>query len=148
MPSHEESVETKLQRIAEKARQEPKFQFTSLFHLMNEEHLLGCFERLRKDAAAGIDEVTKSEYETHLTANLQELVKRLHRMSYRPQPVRRVYIPKAGSDKQRPWASRRWKTNWRKPGWRASSRQCTNRTSSTTLTGSGPEGTATTPCEH
>lgn len=102
MPSHEESVETKLQRIAEKARQEPKFQFTSLFHLMNEEHLLGCFVRLRKDAAAGIDEVTKSEYETNLTANLQELVKRLHRMSYRPQPVRRVYIPKAGSDKQRP----------------------------------------------
>lgn len=51
-----EGMETQLQRIAEKARQEPKFQFTSLFHLMNEELLLGCFERLRSDAAAGIDE--------------------------------------------------------------------------------------------
>jgi len=56
MPRHEESVETKLQRIAEKAGREPKIQFTSLFHLMNEELLLGCFERLRKDAAVGIDE--------------------------------------------------------------------------------------------
>ncbi|MBU0500369.1 MAG: group II intron reverse transcriptase/maturase, partial [Gammaproteobacteria bacterium] len=102
MPRHEESVETKLQRIAEKAGREPKFQFTSLFHLMNEERLLGCYERLRKDAAAGIDKVTKAEYGANLTTNLQELVKRLHRMSYRPQPVRRVYIPKPGSDKKRP----------------------------------------------
>ena len=66
MPRHEESVETKLQRIAEKAGREPKFQFTSLFHLMNEELLLGCFERLRKDAAAGIDEVTKAAGELQL----------------------------------------------------------------------------------
>ncbi len=102
MPSNEESVETKLQRIAEKAGREPKFQFTSLFHLMNEELLLGCFERLRSDAAAGIDGVTKADYAAHLTENLQDLVKRLHRMAYRPLPVRRVYIPKPGSTKQRP----------------------------------------------
>jgi RNA-directed DNA polymerase len=102
MLRHEESVETVLQRIAEKAGREPKFQFTSLFHLMNEELLLGCYERLRKNAAAGIDEVTKAEYSVHLTENLQDLVRRLHRMSYRPRAVRRVYIPKVGSDKLRP----------------------------------------------
>ena len=51
------SVETKLRRIAGKARKEPKFQFTSLYHLMNVELLRGCFERLRGDAAAGIDRV-------------------------------------------------------------------------------------------
>jgi hypothetical protein len=50
-----ESVETKLLRIAEKARKEPKFKFTSLYHLMNEELLRECFKRLRRDAAAGID---------------------------------------------------------------------------------------------
>jgi len=58
-PSSGESVETKLRRIARKARREPKFQFTSLFHLMNLELLRGCFERLRAGAAAGIDRVTK-----------------------------------------------------------------------------------------
>jgi len=46
VPSNEENVATKLQRIAEKASSAPEFQFTSLFHLMNEELLLGCFERL------------------------------------------------------------------------------------------------------
>ena len=100
--SNVESVETKLQRIAEKARRDPKCRFTSLFHLMNIELLRGCFARLRKDAAPGIDRVTKEEYAENLLENLAELVERLHRMAYIPQPVLRVYIPKPGSDKERP----------------------------------------------
>ncbi len=46
-----EPVETKLHRITEKARKEPGFKFTSLYHLMNEELLRGCFKRLSKDAS-------------------------------------------------------------------------------------------------
>ena len=95
-------VATKLLRIAEKARKEASFKFTSLYHLMNEELLRECFKRLRKDAAAGIDEMTKEQYAANLDANLSDLTGRLHRMAYRPQPVRRVYIPKPGSAKQRP----------------------------------------------
>ena len=97
-----EPVATKLHRIAEKARKEPSFKFTSLYHLMNEELLRECFQRLRKDAAAGIDNVTKEEYAGNLDANLSNLIERLHRMAYIPQPVRRKYIPKPGSAKQRP----------------------------------------------
>jgi len=97
-----ESVATKLHRIAEKARKEPLFKFTSLYHLMNEELLRECFKRLRHDAAAGIDKVTKGLYAENLDANLSNLIARLHRMAYLPQPVRRKYIPKPGSDKQRP----------------------------------------------
>src|SRR3970282_68932 len=97
-----ESVETKLHRIAEKARKEPGFKFTSLYHLMNEELLRGCFKQLRKDAAAGIDKMTKDMYAENLDANLSKLIDRLHRMAYIPQPVRRKYIPKPGSAKQRP----------------------------------------------
>ncbi len=59
MHSNEESVETKLQRIAEKASSDPTCQFTSLFHLMNVELLRGCFEGLRNNAASGIDGITK-----------------------------------------------------------------------------------------
>lgn len=102
MHSNEENVEIKLRRIAEKAGREPRFQFTSLFHLMNEELLLGSFERLRNDAAAGIDGVTKADYTANRAENLQDLIKRLHRMAYWPQPVRRVYILKPGSTNQRP----------------------------------------------
>jgi RNA-directed DNA polymerase len=105
VPSNEESVATKLQRIAEKANSEPNFQFTSLFHLMNEELLLGCFEQLRTNAASGIDGVTKEQYAEQLPENLRQLMDRLHRMAYIPQPVMRVYIPKPGSDKMRPLVS-------------------------------------------
>lgn len=102
MLSNREGVETKLLRIAETARKDPNCKFTSLFHLMDTELLRGCYERLRKDAASGIDGVTKEEYGRNLETNLAVLVERLHRMSYIPQPVRRVYIPKPGSTKQRP----------------------------------------------
>jgi RNA-directed DNA polymerase len=97
-----ESVETKLLRIAEKAQKEPKFQFTSLFHLMNEELLRGCFAELKGDKAPGIDQVTKEGYGADLEGNLARLVERLHRMAYIPQPVLRAYIPKPGGTKQRP----------------------------------------------
>ena len=102
MRSNDQSVETKLQRIAEKASKDKRCQFTSLFHLMNKELLLGCFMRLKGKAASGIDNVTKEAYGINLDANLDVLVERLHKMSYRPQPVLRVYIPKPGSKKRRP----------------------------------------------
>jgi RNA-directed DNA polymerase len=97
-----EPVETKLLRIAAKARKEPKLKFVNLYYLMKGELLLECFRRLSENKAAGIDEVTKNEYAENLEANISSLVSRLHRMAYRPRPVRRVYIPKPGSDKRRP----------------------------------------------
>jgi len=102
MHSNNESVETKLQRIAKKASTDKRCQFTSLFHLMNKELLLGCFMQLKGKAASGIDRVTKASYAKNLDYNLEQLLTRLHKMAYRPQPVLRIYIPKAGSDKMRP----------------------------------------------
>ena len=102
MPSNDESVETKLKRIAEKARKDPSCRFTSLFHLMNKDLLWECFWQLKSCKASGIDQVTKDTYAENLMVNLDDLVERLHRMAYIPQPVLRVYIPKAGSDKMRP----------------------------------------------
>ena len=102
MLGNREMVETKLQRIAEKARKDSGCRFTSLFHLMNIEMMRECFRSLRKDAAVGIDKVTKEEYAENLEENLTVLLDKLHRMAYIPLPVRRVYISKAGSDKMRP----------------------------------------------
>src|SRR5918992_671053 len=58
-------------------------------------NLRACFEVLDGTKAPGVDGVTKARYGQHLEANLQALHQKLHRMSYRPQPVRRVEIPKA-----------------------------------------------------
>ena len=102
MLSNEESVQTKLQRIALKASKDKDCQFTSLFHLMNEELLLECFAQLKGSAASGIDNITKEAYAKNLHSNVQDLLERLHRMAYKPQPVLRVYIPKPGSKKRRP----------------------------------------------
>ncbi len=102
MHRNEETVETKLRRIATKASKDSSFRFTSLFHLMTEELLLGCYERLRKNAASGIDGMTKETYAINLEKNLRDLVDRLHRMAYIPQPVERIYIPKPGGAEKRP----------------------------------------------
>ena len=69
---------------------------------MNKALLLECFAQLKGNAASGIDNVTKADYAIKLDANLESLIERLHKMAYRPQPVLRVYIPKAGSGQRRP----------------------------------------------
>jgi len=102
MHSNEENVVTKLQRIAKKASTDNDCQFTSLYHLMNKELLLECFTQLKGKAASGIDNITKEQYGINLEANLENIVERLHKMAYKPQPVLRVYIPKAGSQRKRP----------------------------------------------
>lgn len=101
-PRSGDTMETKLLRIADKARKEKEIKFTSLFHLMNEEHLRERFARLRKDAVAGVDGQTKDMYAEHLEENIVALTEKLHNMSYRPQAVLRTYIPKPGSSKMRP----------------------------------------------
>lgn len=70
--------------------------FNNLMHLINEDSLRECFKRLDKNKAAGIDQMTKEEYGRNLEENLKNLVVRMKRMSYRPQAVRRTYIPKGG----------------------------------------------------
>lgn len=95
-------METKLIRIAEVAKAQPKVRFTSLAHLINENALKQCHHEMSRRKASGIDNVTKEEYELNLDANVKDLINRMKRQAYKPQPVRRVHIPKIGSNKKRP----------------------------------------------
>lgn len=56
----------------------------------------------RNRGAPGIDGVTIDRFEENLEANLRELQADLAAGRYRHQPLRRVWIPKPGSDKKRP----------------------------------------------
>ncbi len=87
-------METKLARISEMSRNNPEMIFTSIGHLINKNLLKECHESMDGRKAKGIDGVSKADYEEHLEENLDRLVERLKRKSYKPQPARRVEIPK------------------------------------------------------
>ena len=93
-------METKLIRIAQIAKERPKEVFTSLYHHLNEEVLVKCHQELKGDKAVGVDEITKANYAENLKENIHHLVEALKRHSYKPQPVRRTYIPKGDGGKR------------------------------------------------
>jgi group II intron reverse transcriptase/maturase len=96
-----ESVGTKLGFVAERAKRDKTAVFGNLMHHINEESLKDSFQQLKKECAVGVDGISWEEYEKQLEGNIKGLMGRIRKMSYRPQPVRRVYIPKDNGE-QRP----------------------------------------------
>jgi len=85
---------TKLDFIAQRAAREPKERFNNLMHHINKSSLEANFYKLGRNRAVGVDSISWQEYNKNLNANLKDLLGRVKRMGYRPQAVRRVYIPK------------------------------------------------------
>ena len=96
-----ENVSPQLVKVVERAQREPEGRFHSLAHLIDVPALERAYRRSRKDAAVGVDGVTKEQYGQELEANLQDLHARMKAKRYRHQPIRRVHIPKEGG-KTRP----------------------------------------------
>ena len=96
-----ESMSPELLKVVERAQREPEGRFHSLAHLIDVPALERAYHRMRKDAAVGVDGITKEEYGQALETNLQGLHERLKSKRYRHQPIRRVHIPK-GQGKTRP----------------------------------------------
>jgi group II intron reverse transcriptase/maturase len=90
----EASAPTCLHRIGQRAKGKPEGRWTNLFCHLRAPLLLRAYDSLRRKAAAGVDGVTWEGYGEQLEARLDDLVCRLHGGRYRPQPVRRVEIPK------------------------------------------------------
>lgn len=87
-------LSTKLNRLSEIARQDPKVRFTSLAHLLDAECLKESYRELNRYATSGIDRVSYAEYGRNLDENIAELVERLKSKRYRAVDIRRVWIPK------------------------------------------------------
>lgn len=90
-----ETMSPGLLRVAARAKADPQVKFNSLAHLIDVSALERSYDRLRKDAAVGVDGVTKGAYGQNLRENLRGLHERMKSGRYRHQPVRRVHIPKA-----------------------------------------------------
>ena len=95
------SMSQGLWRLREAAKRNKKIRFNALLHHVTTSFLRDCFYALKRQAAPGVDGVTWQEYEQDLENRLTGLQSRIHRGTYRAQPSRRVYIPKADG-RQRP----------------------------------------------
>jgi RNA-directed DNA polymerase len=74
--------------------------FNNLFCHITVTHLREAFHAMDGSKASGVDGMTKADYARNLEGNLVELVNRLHRGTYRPQPKRGTWIPKANGEKR------------------------------------------------
>ena len=90
----------KLALISQRAQREPRYQFTCLAHLLNIGFLKECYYSLGRDRASGVDGVSWKEYGKDLDGNLNNLVARMKVKRYKPQPAKRVYIPKNEHEKR------------------------------------------------
>jgi RNA-directed DNA polymerase len=97
-----EVISTRLQRIAQLARERRDEPLTNLAHHVDIEWLKEAFRRTRKGGASGVDGVTAKQYEQNLEGNLRALLDRAKSGTYRAPPVRRVHIPKGDGKQRRP----------------------------------------------
>ena len=94
-------MQVKLNQIARRAKQDKRLKFTSLIHHVNESNLAECYRELKANKACGIDGETVEGYGKNLQERLSQLVASMKSKQYRPKPVKRVYIPKAGKNEKR-----------------------------------------------
>ena len=72
----------------------------TLMNRVNETSIVEAHRKQIQNKAVGVDGVTKAKYEEKLSENVADLIERMKKFSYRPQPVRRAYIPKANGKKR------------------------------------------------
>lgn len=93
---------TGLERIADKAKQEPTLRFTSLAHHLTAEGLWSALHHIPPSTAAGTDGMTQPKAVDTFTTWVEPLLNAVHHQGYHPPAVRRVWIPKPGKTAKRP----------------------------------------------
>jgi RNA-directed DNA polymerase len=83
-------ISTKLQRIAELAREDPSRVLTSLHHNIDLAWLAEAHRRTRKDGASGVDGQTAEMYAADLNENLTKLLDAFRSGNYKAPPVLRI----------------------------------------------------------
>ena len=91
--------------LATTARDHPEHRFSNLYRLLHWTYWVDCAARAvlarPGSSTAGVDGTTRDAFKANYDVEIAALVENLKRKAYRPQPVRRVHIPKANG-KTRP----------------------------------------------
>ena len=93
---------TGLERIADKARCEPKLRFTSLAHHITKERVWMNLSQIPTKSAPGVDGQTVTEVKESFEEWIAGMLQSVHRQGYRAPEIRGVYIPKPGKQEMRP----------------------------------------------
>jgi RNA-directed DNA polymerase len=96
------TMETGLERIAERARCEPKLRFTSLAHHITADSVWRNLCQIPEHSAPGVDGQKVSEAKESFKGWIDDVLQSVHRRGYRAPDIRRVYIPKPGKQERRP----------------------------------------------
>ena len=96
------TMATGLERIAAKARCEPKLRFTSLAHHITKERVWENLSQIPTDSAPGVDGQTVPEAKESFEVWVEAMLQSVHRQGYQAPSIRRVYIPKPGKQEKRP----------------------------------------------
>src|SRR5438045_6843297 len=92
---------TRLERIAYKARCEPKLPFTSLAHHITKEWVWMNLSQIPAKSAPGVDGQTVTEAKESFEEWIAGMLQSVHRQGYRAPEICRVYIPTAGKQEMR-----------------------------------------------
>jgi RNA-directed DNA polymerase len=91
-----------LSKIREIVKRNPHNKIQNITHYINRASLTASHHSMDVSKATGIDKVGKDDYQITLNDNIDNLLSRMKRQSYKLVPVRRAYIDKIGSAKKRP----------------------------------------------
>ena len=83
-----------LDRIREAAARDRNLRFTNLMYHLTAERLREAYYALKRNAAAGVDDVTWQEYGEGLESRIMDLHDRVQSGRYRAKPSKRVWLPK------------------------------------------------------
>jgi RNA-directed DNA polymerase len=95
-------METGLERIAAKARKEPRLRFTSLAHHITRQRVWESLCQIPINSAPGVDGQTVSEAKAGFDTWIVPMLEGVHRKGYQAPAIRRVYILKPGKQEKRP----------------------------------------------
>ena len=85
-------METGFERIAAKARSEPKLRFTSLAHYVTRDRVWENLCQISNHSAPGCDGRTVAQAKEDFDVWIEPMLESVHRQGYEAPPIRRVCV--------------------------------------------------------